>query len=222
MVRLYEARKVVLSSGQMQRRSWKATGFADLDQCLKNLRAYTEVTPEEEEHMRAQLPFVIAEFERQGFITEARLCELFPTFETLKTHVNMDGEGSSRRAGIHTHPHFIARKAAHVAAKKAEEHWKYDPTILYPILSLFYQLVISTCYIHVLQLLPFSNQLDICFINLLYHCFIHVLYHVSTCYIISCPPSSFSCPSSYFVLVSSRRHAFASSSTLLSLLVPLH
>jgi len=124
MVRLYEARKVVLSSGQMQRRSWQAIGFADLDQCLENLRDYTEVTPEEEEHMRAQLPFVIAEFERQGFITEARLCELFPTFETLKTHVNMDGEGSSRRAGIHTHPHFIARKAAHVAAKRAEEERK--------------------------------------------------------------------------------------------------
>ena len=98
------------------------------------------------------------------------------------------------------------------------------------VLSTYYIIVLSTCYInllypcyiHVLQLLPFSNQLDICFINLLYHCFIHVLYHVSTCYIISCPPSSFSCPSSYFVLVSSRRHAFASSSTLLSLLVPLH
>ena len=56
-------------------------------------------------------------------------------------------------------------------------HWKYDPTILYPILSLFYQLVISTCYIHVLQLLPFSDQLDICFINLLYPCFINLLYH---------------------------------------------
>ena len=74
--------------------------------------------------MRTQLPYVIAEFTRQGFITEQRLCDLFPTFATLKTHANMDEEGSSRRAAIPTHPHFIARKAAHVEAKRAEEERK--------------------------------------------------------------------------------------------------
>jgi hypothetical protein len=36
-----------------------------------------------------------------GQLHVEKFSELFPTFETLKTHVNMDGEGSSRRAAMY-------------------------------------------------------------------------------------------------------------------------